>query len=251
MEFFTPVNRAPTGFFERRKSFRSLQRFVEYIIEDFRVALNFLSNRGSFFCNVGIRASSRFVNIPLTGFLERFSSCANSLPRFLLFVSFTESDIGYIRFSWIFFSILVLIKQNFSSTRWSFFWKDSSSFFPNKRDYLRAVSLYYSFDSVHPEFRTWIYIGNMSNTRLTLLWENINFFFSLCISVIRSSIRIFACSRKTKKEGIASIVILEYVVSESEGFITLIECDVYRCLFWNFVRAHLLPFDRVERRKNQ
>lgn len=176
MEFFTPVNRAPTGFFERRKSFRSLQRFVEYIIEDFRVALNFLSNRGSFFCNVGIRASSRFVNIPLTGFLERFSSCANSLPRFL-FVSFTESDIGYIRFSWIFFSILVLIKQNFSSTRWSFFWKDSSSFFPNKRDYLRAVSLYYSFDSVHPEFRTWIYIGNMSNTRLTLLWENINFFF--------------------------------------------------------------------------
>lgn len=50
-------------------------------------------------------------------------------------------------------------------------------FFPNKRDYLRAVSLYYSFDSVHPEFRTWIYIGNMSNTRLTLLWENINFFF--------------------------------------------------------------------------
>lgn len=177
MEFFTPVNRAPTRFFERRKSFRSLQRFVEYIIEDFRVALNFLSNRGSFFCNVGIRASSRFVNIPLTGFLERFSSCANSLPRFLLFVSFTESDIGYIRFSWIFFSILVLIKQNFSSTRWSFFWKDSSSFFPNKRDYLRAVSLYYSFDSVHPEFRTWIYIGNMSNTRLTLLWENINFFF--------------------------------------------------------------------------
>lgn len=178
MEFFTPVNRAPTGFFERRKSFRSLQRFVEYIIEDFRVALNFLSNRGSFFCNVGIRASSRFVNIPLTGFLERFSSCANSLPRFL-FVSFTESDIGYIRFSWIFFSILVLIKQNFSSTRWSFFWKDSSSFFPNKRDYLRAVSLYYSFDSVHPEFRTWIYIGNMSNTRLTLLWENINFFMYL------------------------------------------------------------------------
>lgn len=176
MEFFTPVNRAPTGFFERRKSFRSLQRFVEYIIEDFRVALNFLSNRGSFFCNVGIRASSRFVNIPLTGFLERFSSCANSLPRFL-FVSFTESDIGYIRFSWIFFSILVLIKRDFSSTRWSFFWKDSSSFFPNKRDYLRAVSLYYSFDSVHPEFRTWIYIGNMSNTRLTLLWENINFFF--------------------------------------------------------------------------
>lgn len=176
MEFFTPVNRAPTGFFERRKSFRSLQRFVEYIIEDFRVALNFLSNRGSFFCNVGIRASSRFVNIPLTGFLERFSSCANSLPRFL-FVSFTESDIGYIRFSWIFFSILVLIKRDFSSTRWSFFWKDSSSFFPNKRDYLRAVSLYYSFDSVHPEFRMWIYIGNMSNTRLTLLWENINFFF--------------------------------------------------------------------------
>lgn len=242
------MNRAPTGFFERRKSFRSLQRFVEYIIEDFRVALNFLSNRGSFFCNVGIRASSRFVNIPLTGFLERFSSCANSLPRFL-FVSFTESDIGYIRFSWIFFSILVLIKRDFSSTRWSFFWKDSSSFFPNKRDYLRAVSLYYSFDSVHPEFRMWIYIGNMSNTNFAL--GKYKFFFSLCISVIRSSIRIFACSKKTKKEGIASIVILEYVVSESEGFIRLIECDVYRCLFWNFVRAHLLPFDRVERRKNQ
>lgn len=94
----------------------------------------------------------------------------------------------------------------------------------------------------------WKYVEYASNF---VLGKYKFFFFSLCISVIRSSIRIFACSRKTKKEGIASIVILEYVVSESEGFITLIECDVYRCLFWNFVRAHLLPFDRVERRKNQ
>lgn len=83
-----------------------------------------------------------------------------------LFVSFLPSD----------FRIFFLDYHDKDISLWIFFSEDSSfSFY--KQDVGTACISYYSFDSMHLESRTWIYIGNVSNTRVQLCSGKIWIFF--------------------------------------------------------------------------
>lgn len=145
-----------------------------------------------------------------------------------LFVSFLPSD----------FRIFFLDYHDKDISLWIFFSEDSSfSFY--KQDVGTACISYYSFDSMHLESRTWIYIGNVSNTRVQLCSGKIWIFFFFFYSVTRVWYELLRNRGRQRERRV-------WFISASVGISTLMESDIcIDVVFWNFAPLNFSLFDRV------